>query len=54
MTYTYVTLTLSQSAYEEIKSKLLAADYGHCIDRDGTIDMHGLAVIRAKDEIVTE
>ena len=44
-THTYVTLGISKAAFDEIKTKLLAADYGHCFNRDGTeIDMTGIAV----------
>jgi hypothetical protein len=45
-TYTYVEMELSDSAYNEIASKLRAAGYDHAFDKDGTIDMHGLAVKR--------
>ena len=44
-TYTYVTMELSQAAYDEIRTKMEAAGYQHAIEKDGTIDMHGLAVI---------
>jgi hypothetical protein len=48
-TYTYVTLDVSQAAFDEIRAKLEAADYGHAFERDKnenvvTIDMHGLAL----------
>lgn len=48
--HTYVTLELSETAYQEIRSKLLEAGYYHCFDIDdkdkrGAIDMPGLAVI---------
>ena len=47
-TYTYVELPLSIMAFEEIKQKLLDADYGHCFINDGKklkIDMNGIAVV---------
>lgn len=43
--YTYVTMALSPEAYQEIRGKMLAAGYQHAIDRDGAVDMHGIAVI---------
>ena len=49
-TYTYVELPVSPATYEEIRSKLTAAGYSHAIDRDGSIDMHGLALVPAKIE----
>jgi hypothetical protein len=55
-THTYVELEISEAAYKEIRTKLLAA-YLHCFeigDRDedgsGPIDMSGIAVIPAKEE----
>jgi hypothetical protein len=47
-TYTYVELEISPQAYDEIADKLRAADYGHCFGEDGTIDMHGLALVRGE------
>ena len=48
-TYTYVTLDVSQSAFEEISRKLEEAGYYHLFHRDHkngplVIDMHGLAL----------
>lgn len=43
-THTYVVLSLSQPAYDEIAQKLRDADYGHCFMKNGDIDMHGIAV----------
>lgn len=43
MTYTYAILGVSQAAYDEIRGKLIAADYAHAIDGD-VIDMRGLAL----------
>ena len=45
-THTYVELDISPAAYDEIRMKLEAADYGHCFMDDGTIDMHGLGLVR--------
>ncbi len=50
VTHTYATLEVSAAAYEEIKSKLLAAEYQHAINDEGEIDMHGIALVREKDE----
>lgn len=44
-THTFVVLELSQASYNEIWHTLEAADYKHAIHADGTIDMHGLAVV---------
>jgi hypothetical protein len=43
-TYTYVTMELSQAAYDEIAKKMRAAEYVHAFGEDGEIDMHGIAV----------
>lgn len=43
-THTYVTLPVSQAAYDEIKAKLLAAGYEHVFNCDDEINMHGLAL----------
>ena len=47
MTHTYVILSLSQPAWDEIADKLSAAGYGHAFhqETDGVvIDMHDIAV----------
>ena len=44
-THTYALLAVSRAAYDEIKAKLLAADYGHAINEKGEIDMHGITLI---------
>lgn len=49
MSYTYVIMHLSPSAYEEIAEKMRAAGYGHAFHEprnrsETVIDMHGLAV----------
>jgi len=46
VTYTFVALEVSAAAYEEIRAKLEAADYGHCFTEAGEIDMHGIALVR--------
>lgn len=43
MTYTYVVLKVSQTAYDEIRQRLIEADY-QCQFNGVTIDMHGLAI----------
>lgn len=46
-THTYVSLEISEAAYNEIKQKLIEADYRHAIHDTpdgGYIDMQGLAV----------
>ena len=48
-THTYSTLAVSNAAYQEIKRKLLAVDYGHAINSNGEIDMHGIALIVQED-----
>ena len=49
MTYTYAILEVSQATYDEIRLRLIAADYAHAID--GTvIDMHGIALqVQSRD-----
>lgn len=49
MTHTYATLEVSAAAYDEVKSRLLAVDYGHTINDEGEIDMHGIALVRESD-----
>lgn len=50
-TYTYVLLHLSEAAYEEVRSKLEKAGYGHAFHDNPEapasprIDMHGIAVV---------
>jgi hypothetical protein len=48
-THTYVTLEISAAGYDEIAKKLRDADYGHCFNAAGEIDMSGIAVIRAPE-----
>ncbi len=44
-THTYSTLAVSNAAYQEIKRKLIAANYGDAINAKGEIDMNGIALI---------
>lgn len=48
-THTIAELELSPAAYDEIKQKLLDADYGHAIMEDGTVDMSGIGVTRGPE-----
>ena len=48
-TYTVVTLEINAAAYDEIAQKLRAADYGHCFNSEGEIDMTGIAVVRGPE-----
>jgi hypothetical protein len=50
-THTYVTLEISASAYDEIAAKLRAANYGHCFNSKGEIDMTGIAVVKNLDRV---
>lgn len=43
-THTYVTLEISDEAYQEIRSKLDAAGYQHTFMPGGEIDLSGIAV----------
>jgi hypothetical protein len=54
VTHTVAILEISPAAYAEIKGKLLAANYEHCIDEndDGEfIDMTHIAVTPEKEQI---
>lgn len=42
-THTYAVLPVNQSTFDDVKTRLLAADYGHAIDGEA-IDMHGIAL----------
>lgn len=47
MTYSYVIMGVSESAYNEVKAKLKDAGYEHAIhEEDGktVLDMHGIAL----------
>lgn len=50
VTHTYVTLEISDAAYDEIKKKLLDAEYDHVFGDDGEMDMHGIALVKEKIE----
>lgn len=43
-THTYAILEISRTAFEEIKAKLVEAEYWHSLHSDSVIDMHGIAV----------
>ena len=47
-TYTLAELDLTPDCYDEIATKLRDAEYHHCFMDDGTIDMHGIGVTRAR------
>lgn len=51
-THTYVTLDVSAAAYDEIAGKLRAADYGHCFNSSGEMDMSGIALVRGTDPLL--
>lgn len=44
MTHTFAVLGVSQAAYDEIKTKLEAAGYGHAFINQ-TINMHGIGLV---------
>lgn len=52
-THTYAELEVSAAAYDEIASKLKAADYGHAFMEGGAIDMHGIGITREADPSIT-
>lgn len=53
MSRSFATLMISPEAYGEIKTTLLAADYGHAIGESNgieVIDMHGIALQLRKNK----
>lgn len=48
-THTYVEMAVSEEVYDEIRKKLIEADYTHAIhdDEGGALDMHGIALVKA-------
>jgi hypothetical protein len=46
MTHTHANLEVSDATYSEIRRLLKAAGYDHAFGPDGTIDMHGIALVR--------
>lgn len=48
-THTFATLELTPAAYDEIRTKLTAAEYQHTFMDDGAIDMHGIGVTRGPE-----
>ena len=49
MTHTYAIMKVSRSTYDEVYKKLKAAGYSDQIDRDGNLDMHGIALAEEDD-----
>lgn len=52
MTYTFATLDVSESTYNEIRAKLVDAGYEHAILADGDdelIDMKGIALAKPSE-----
>ncbi|HEY1129160.1 MAG TPA: hypothetical protein VGF12_07135 [Roseateles sp.] len=50
-TYTYATLEVSRSTYQEIAKLLRDAGYDHAFDAEtGAIDMHGIGLLKAEAE----
>ena len=50
MTYSYVKLTVSAAAYDEIRALLLKAGYTQAVMESGALDMHGIALVRGSEE----
>lgn len=48
-THTFAVLKISSVVFEEIKQKLLEANYDHCFI-DDVIDMNGIAVKEEKND----
>lgn len=46
MTYTVATLEVSPATFDEIDCKLRAANYDHCFDEKGMIDMTHIGLTR--------
>jgi hypothetical protein len=46
-THTFATLEVSAAAYDEIKAKLVEAEYQHAFI-DDAIDMHGIGLVKAE------
>lgn len=53
MTYTYVTMGVSQAVFNEVRRRLLDAGYTHAVE-DGTLDMHGIALVVQEEVMVPE
>jgi virulence-associated protein VapD len=43
---THVNLEVSDDTYNEIRRLLKAAGYDHAFGQDGTIDMHGIGLVK--------
>lgn len=50
MTHTFATLEISAAAYDEIHKLLEEAGYRHTFMEDGTIDMHGIGLIKEQND----
>lgn len=48
MTHTYATLVVSEAAYDEVARILTDAGY-MCINEEGEIDMHGIALVKKEN-----
>ena len=57
MTYTYARVEIGKEAYQEVKAKLLKADYGHVVGKtfggEEFLDMDELALIEGKPRPIT-
>lgn len=50
-THTIVTMDVPAALYDLVRQKLLDAGYGHAVDdREGELDMHGVALTREAAE----
>jgi hypothetical protein len=45
-THTYTLLEVSEQTYNEIATKLRAANYDHAFNEHDEIDMHGIALVK--------
>ena len=50
-TYTFVELEIPAEMYDWFRKTLAEAGYEHCFMDDGTIDMHGIGLIRAGEGV---
>lgn len=44
MTYTYVTMEVSEATFKEVWAKMHEAGWDQALEEEDTIDMHGLAL----------
>lgn len=54
MTQSYVKLTISPAAYDEIRRLLEVGGYKHAIMKSGTLDMFGFGLARAIEPLPTK